>query len=100
MNIVLIFLISIFSISLFFYGKSKTKTISIKDNIKLNALPKFYGYYLVLWCSIPALVFLLVWSLFEPTIIKSIIMDFIITGSNNDQTNKNTNAGIEHHKTR
>jgi hypothetical protein len=30
----------------------------------------------------------------------SIIMDFIITGSNNDQTNKNTNAGIEHHKTR
>ena len=75
MNIVLIFLISIFSVSLFFYGKSKTKTISIKDNIKLNALPKFYGYYLVLWCSIPALVFLLVWSLFEPTIIKSIIIE-------------------------
>ena len=110
MNIVLIFLITIFSVSLFFYGKSKTKTISIKDNIKLNALPKFYGYYLVLWCSIPALVFLLVWSLFEPVIIKSIIIetaaavsiiiDLMITGSNNDQTNKNTNAGIEHHKTR
>jgi len=75
MNIVLIFLITIFSISLFFYGKSKTKTISIKDNIKLNALPKFYGYYLVLWCSIPALVFLLVWSLFEPVIINSIIIE-------------------------
>ena len=75
MNFVLIFLISIFSVSLFFYGKSKTKTISIKDNIKLNALPKFYGYYLVLWCSIPSLVFLLVWSLFEPTIIKSIIIE-------------------------
>ena len=75
MNIVLIFLITIFSFSLFFYGKSKTKTISIKDNVKLNALPKFYGYYLVLWCSIPALVFLLVWSLFEPVIIKSIIIE-------------------------
>ena len=75
MNIVLIFLISIFSISLFFYGKSKTKTISIKDNIKLNALPKFYGYYLVLWCSIPSLVFLLIWTLFEPVIIKSIIIE-------------------------
>ena len=36
MNIVLIFLITIFSVSLFFYGKSKTKTISIKDNIKLK----------------------------------------------------------------
>ena len=28
-----------------------------------------------MWCSIPALVFLLVWSLFEPVIIKSIIIE-------------------------
>ena len=75
MNLVLIFLITIFSLSLFFYGRSKTKSISIQNNIKLNALPKFYGYYLVLWCSIPALIFLLVWSLFEPVIIKSIIIE-------------------------
>ena len=75
MNFVLIFLITIFSFSLFFYGRSKTKSISIEKKIKLNALPKFYGYYLVLWCSIPALVFLLVWSLFEPVIIKSIIIE-------------------------
>src|SRR6056300_61970 len=75
MNFVLIFLILIFSLSLFFYGRSKTKSISIKQNIKLNALPKFYGYYLVLWCSIPALVFLVIWSLFEPVIIKSIIIE-------------------------
>ena len=75
MNFVLIFLIVIFSSSLFFYGKSKTKSISIERNIKLNALQKFYGYYLVLWSSIPALVFLLVWSLFEPVIIKSIIIE-------------------------
>ena len=75
MNFVLLFLITIFSLSLFFYGRSKTKSISIEKNIRLNALPKFYGYYLVLWCSIPALVFLLVWSLFEPVIIKSIIIE-------------------------
>ena len=75
MNFVLIFLILIFSLSLFFYGRSKTKSISIEQNIKLHALPKFYGYYLVLWSSIPALVFLLIWSLFEPTIIKSIIIE-------------------------
>ena len=75
MNFVLIFLITIFSLSLFFYGRSKTRSISVENNIKLNALPKFYGYYLVLWCSIPALVFLLVWSLFEPVIIKTIIIE-------------------------
>ena len=75
MNFVLIFLITIFSLSLFFYGRSKTKSISIEKNIKLNALLKFYGYYLVLWCSIPSLVFLLIWTLFEPVIIKSIIIE-------------------------
>ena len=75
MNFVLIFLISIFSLSLFFYGKSKTRSVSINKNIKLNALPKFYGYYLVLWCSIPSLVFLVIWTLFEPIIIKSIIIE-------------------------
>ena len=75
MNFVLIFLITIFSLSLFFYGRSKTRSISVENNIKLNALPKFYGYYLVLWCSIPALVFLLIWSLFEPAIIKTIIIE-------------------------
>ena len=75
MNFVLIFLITIFSLSLFFYGRSKTKSIAIEKNINLNALPKFYGYYLVLWCSIPSLVFLLIWTLFEPVIIKSIIIE-------------------------
>ena len=75
MNLVLIFLIIIFSLSLFFYGRTKTKSLAISKGIKLNALPKFYGYYLVLWCSIPALVFLLIWTLFEPVIIKSIIIE-------------------------
>ncbi len=74
MNLALIFLIAIFSFSLFFYGRSKSKSLSIENNYKLKALPKFYGYYLVLWCSLPSLVFLLVWTLFEPTIIKSIIL--------------------------
>ena len=75
MNFALIFLIIIFSISLFFYGKSKTRSLALQYNLNLIALPKFYGYYLVLWCSIPSLVFLLIWTLFEPIIIKSIIID-------------------------
>ena len=75
MNLALIFLITIFSFSLFFYGRSKSKSLSIENNYKLKALPKFYGYYLVLWCSLPSLVFLLVWTLFEPTIIKILILN-------------------------
>ncbi|KRO56447.1 MAG: phosphate ABC transporter permease [Pelagibacteraceae bacterium BACL5 MAG-121015-bin10] len=74
MNSILILLITVFSITLFFYGRSKSKIWSIEKSVKLKALPKFYGYYLVLWCSIPSLVFLGVWTIFEPVIIKSIIL--------------------------
>ena len=76
MNSILILLITVFSITLFFYGRSKSKIWSIEKSVKLKALPKFYGYYLVLWCSIPSLVFLGVWTIFEPVIIKSIILKF------------------------
>ena len=74
MNLTLVLLIIIFSFSCFFYGRSKSRSISLENNYKLNALPKFYGYYLVLWCSLPSLVFLFVWTLFEPIVIKSIIL--------------------------
>ncbi|MEK9691020.1 MAG: phosphate ABC transporter permease family protein, partial [Pelagibacteraceae bacterium] len=74
MNSILILLISVFSITLFFYGRSKSKIWSYEKGYKLKALPKFYGYYLVLWCSIPSLVFLGIWTIFEPVIIKSIIL--------------------------
>tara|TARA_B100001758_G_C18409160_1_gene614341 strand:- start:1605 stop:2885 length:1281 start_codon:yes stop_codon:yes gene_type:complete len=40
----------------------------------LNALPSYYGYYLALWCGLPALLIFASWSLFEPTILKLLIL--------------------------
>ena len=74
MNFVLLFLITIFSLSLFFYGRSKTKSISIEKNIRLNALPKFYGYYLAIWCGAPAFLLYALWSIFEPSIVRFFIL--------------------------
>ena len=42
MNFVLIFLITIFSLSLFFYGRSKTKSIAIEKNNQLKQLNTLY----------------------------------------------------------
>ena len=38
MNLALIFLIAIFSFSLFFYGRSKSKSLSIENNYKLKVI--------------------------------------------------------------
>ena len=71
MNIIILLLVTIFSYVSFLYGRSRIKEITSTQSIKINALPNYYGYYLALWCAIPALVILLLWSIFEPTIINS-----------------------------
>ena len=73
MNIIILFLVTIFSYLSFLYGRSRIRTITSTQSIKINALPNYYGYYLALWCAIPALVILLLWSIFEPAIIKLLI---------------------------
>ncbi len=41
----------------FYIGKKKPlKLIQNKDLSKLNSNPKYYGYYIFLWCLIPALI--------------------------------------------
>ena len=73
MNIIILLLVTIFSYLSFLYGRSRIRTITSTQSIKINALPNYYGYYLALWCAIPALVILLLWSIFEPAIIKLLI---------------------------
>ena len=61
-------------LSSYFFGRSEARKLVTK-NIKLKALPAYYGYYLSLWCGLPALIIFGCWSLFEPTIIKILILN-------------------------
>jgi phosphate transport system permease protein len=73
MNLILLIVVTIFSYSSFLYGRSRIKKITSSQSIKINALPNYYGYYLALWCALPSLIILLIWSIFEPAIIKALI---------------------------
>ena len=73
MNLVILILIGIFSYTSFIYGRSRIKKITTSQSTKINALPNYYGYYLALWCALPSLIILLVWSIFEASIIKGLI---------------------------
>ena len=61
-------------LSSYFFGRSEARKLVTK-NIKLKALPAYYGYYLSLWCGLPALIIFGCWSLFEPTIIKILLLN-------------------------
>ena len=36
----------------------------------LHSLPRYYGYMTALWCGLPALVVLLLWSMLEPVVLQ------------------------------
>ena len=74
MNSLIAGVILILCLSSYFFGRSEARKL-VTQNIKLKALPAYYGYYLSLWCGLPALIIFGCWSLFEPTIIKVLILN-------------------------
>ena len=72
MNLVLIRLILLLGFSSYYFGRKKATII--QSSQRLTALPKFYGYYLAIWCAAPALIIFSLWSVFEPTIVKNFIL--------------------------
>ena len=72
MNLVLISLILLLGFSSYYFGRKKATII--QSSQRLTALPKFYGYYLTIWCAAPALIIFSLWSVFEPTIVKNFIL--------------------------
>ena len=75
MNILILTIIVLFSLSSCYFGRSEARKLITTNKIRLNALPSYYGYYLAVWCGLPALIILSLWSLFEPTIIKILILN-------------------------
>ena len=40
----------------------------------LHSLPAYYGFYTALWCALPALAVLLMWALFQSTIVTELLV--------------------------
>lgn len=74
MNLLILVFIFVFSFSCFFFGKSQIKKIAVVNNFKTKALPHFYGFYLSLWCALPAILIVFLWTIFEPFIVKYLII--------------------------
>jgi phosphate transport system permease protein len=81
MNLGIFTAILLFCIFSYFFGQTTAKKLVTNQNLKLKTLPTYYGYFVALWCGIPSLILFAVWSLFEPTIIKTIVVGKVLSAS-------------------
>ena len=71
----LILVLSVFSIIGYFFGFRRSRR-TVNGNIrKLHSLPSYYGFFVAIWCGIPAFLLLGIWITLEPAIIDSMILD-------------------------
>ena len=58
----------------FYLGRSRALHAVSGNARNLHSLPGYYGYYVALWCGIPALLILAAWLIFEPLIVQWLLV--------------------------
>ncbi|NVK18265.1 MAG: phosphate ABC transporter permease subunit PstC [Methylocystaceae bacterium] len=58
----------------YYMGRSRAVATVSGDVRKLHSLPRHYGYFVALWCGVPALVLCVLWMLFEPYIVNTLVL--------------------------
>ena len=74
----------------YYLGSKKSLTVANGQIKNLHSLPAFYGLYTALWCGIPALFILLLWSVFESTLITNIVVSSLPEHIQNMQADRLT----------
>ena len=79
-SIILLLLLVLAAFS-YFFGRKRALAVSGGNRgvNKLHSLPGYYGYLVVVWCVIPALLALMLWSFFSPTFISQHVISGLPT---------------------
>ena len=73
-HITLFIVIVILSAVGYYLGRIRSVK-AVKGEIRtLHSLPGYYGFYVALWCGIPALIVLVLWIVFQSSIITSLVV--------------------------
>jgi phosphate transport system permease protein len=64
-------LIAVLGLSLigYFMGRSRSVAVAGGNLRRLHSLPNYHGFYVALWCGLPALLVALIWLAAQPTIV-------------------------------
>ncbi|MPY73144.1 MAG: phosphate ABC transporter permease subunit PstC [Alphaproteobacteria bacterium] len=58
----------------FAIGRQRAHAVSGRNSRNLHSLPAYYGYYVMVWCGIPAFLTVLLWLVLESSIITSLVV--------------------------
>lgn len=72
---VLVLLLLVLSASLYQVGRNRALRVSRGRTDVLHSLPSYYGYFVALWCGIPALILIVAWQIGEPMVLKSVVLN-------------------------
>lgn len=69
---IIVLLLLVLAAFSYFFGRKRALAVSNGNRgiHKLHSLPGYYGYLVVVWCLIPSLIALMLWSFFSPTLIS------------------------------
>ena len=70
----LILILLVLSSLAYYMGKKRAFAVAEGHIRNLHSLPAYYGLYTAIWCGIPALLLLGVWTAFEGTIITNLVV--------------------------
>ncbi|MGA1166051.1 MAG: phosphate ABC transporter permease subunit PstC, partial [bacterium] len=63
--------ILLISLSGFYLGRKQAS--NLRSQTKLHSLPQYHGYFIALWCGIPTILLILLWTALEPILLGSLI---------------------------
>ena len=67
--------ILLISLSGFYLGRTQATTL--RSQKKINSLPQYHGYYIALWCGIPTISLILIWTALEPILLGNLVREHL-----------------------
>ncbi|MCI0655266.1 MAG: phosphate ABC transporter permease subunit PstC [Methylococcaceae bacterium] len=70
----LLIILACVTLAAYYLGRRRAFTVAGGDAKKLHSLPQYYGYYMALWCGVPACFLLMVWLFFQSGMITRFVI--------------------------
>lgn len=69
-----LFFLLLLSAVAFHWGRKRSLAVANGSILNLHSLPSYYGYYAGLWCGIPAVLLLLLWTCFDGAVVTQLLV--------------------------
>lgn len=57
------------------FGLMRSRKMATAGGVRMHSRPGYYGMLVALWCGVPALFVLVLWWLFEPGIVRMVVLN-------------------------